>query len=130
MSNSKLVGCKYLNFLLLHPILSFHLNMYAGNVASKAAGALSIAVLWELARGFYEAWKQHGKLLQERSGDIQVTRPATVREGKSTLQSFRDDEEVDAKADDFINKFKNQLKLQRLDSILRYKEMLGRGADK
>ncbi|KAF9620449.1 hypothetical protein IFM89_012626 [Coptis chinensis] len=44
--------------------------------------------------------------------------------------SFRDDEEVDAKADDFINKFKNQLKLQRLDSILRYKEMLGRGADK
>ncbi|KAF9590392.1 hypothetical protein IFM89_034185 [Coptis chinensis] len=61
---------------------------------------------------------------------VQVTRPATVREGKSTLQSFGDDEEVDAKADDFINKFKNQLKLQRLDSILRYKEMLGRGADK
>ncbi|KAF9614181.1 hypothetical protein IFM89_015689 [Coptis chinensis] len=62
---------------------------------------------------------------------VQVTRPATVREGKSsTSQSFGDDEEVDAKADDFINKFKNQLKLQRLDSIIRYKEMLGRGADK
>lgn len=29
------------------------------------------------------------------------------------------DEEVDAKADDFINKFKQQLKLQRLDSLLR-----------
>ncbi|KAF5188836.1 bromodomain protein [Thalictrum thalictroides] len=55
-------------------------------------------------------------------------RPSTVREGKKKeLQSFGDDEEVDAKADDFINKFKQQLKLQRLDSILRYKEMLGRG---
>ncbi|XP_078177203.1 uncharacterized protein LOC144571715 isoform X1 [Carex rostrata] len=39
-----------------------------------------------------------------------------------------DDGEVDAKADDFINKFRNQLKLQRLDSIIRYKEMLTRGA--
>ncbi|KAI3447137.1 hypothetical protein Pfo_003802 [Paulownia fortunei] len=39
----------------------------------------------------------------------------------------RDDEAVDAKADDFIKRFKQQLKLQRLDSILRYKEMLNRG---
>ncbi|PIA64317.1 hypothetical protein AQUCO_00100062v1 [Aquilegia coerulea] len=60
--------------------------------------------------------------------NLQV-RPSTVKEGKKKeLQSFGDDEEVDAKADDFINKFKQQLKLQRLDSILRYKEMLGRGA--
>lgn len=36
-------------------------NMYAGNVASKATGALSIAVPGELA-GLHEAWKQHGKL--------------------------------------------------------------------
>ncbi|XP_042414810.1 pathogen-associated molecular patterns-induced protein A70-like [Zingiber officinale] len=36
--------------------------------------------------------------------------------------------EVDARADDFINRFRQQLKLQRLDSILRYKEMLGRGS--
>ncbi|KAF8393540.1 hypothetical protein HHK36_021784 [Tetracentron sinense] len=60
-------------------------------------------------------------------------RPATVRERKSEareLQPFGDDEEVDAKADDFINRFKQQLKLQRLDSILRYKEMLSRGAGK
>ena len=35
--------------------------MYAGNVASKASGALSIAVPGELA-GLHEAWKQHGKL--------------------------------------------------------------------
>lgn len=35
--------------------------------------------------------------------------------------------EVDARADDFINRFRQQLKLQRLDSLLRYKEMLNRG---
>jgi len=36
------------------------------------------------------------------------------------------DEEVDAKADDFINRFKQQLRLQRLDSLLRYRELLKR----
>lgn len=35
-------------------------------------------------------------------------------------------DEVDARADDFIHRFRQQLKLQRLNSILRYKEMLGR----
>ncbi|CAL9059267.1 unnamed protein product [Musa banksii] len=37
-------------------------------------------------------------------------------------------EEVDARADDFINRFRHQLKLQRLASIMRYKEMLNRGS--
>jgi Cotton fibre expressed protein len=41
---------------------------------------------------------------------------------------IEEDGEVDAKADDFINKFRNQLRLQRLDSIIRYKDMLTRGA--
>ncbi|XP_041009609.1 pathogen-associated molecular patterns-induced protein A70-like [Juglans microcarpa x Juglans regia] len=36
------------------------------------------------------------------------------------------DEEVDAKADDFINRFKQQLRLQRLDSLQRYRESLNR----
>lgn len=64
---------------------------------------------------------------EEKGEEVLKVRPATVREGKKAVHSFGDDEEVDAKADDFINKFKQQLKLQRLDSILRYKEMLGRG---
>ncbi|OEL23897.1 hypothetical protein BAE44_0015084 [Dichanthelium oligosanthes] len=34
---------------------------------------------------------------------------------------------VDARADDFINKFRQQLQLQRLNSLLNYKEMLNRG---
>ncbi|CAM8949565.1 unnamed protein product [Rhodiola kirilowii] len=59
---------------------------------------------------------------------VEARRPATTREAKAAAE--KEDEEVDSKADDFINKFKQQLKLQRLDSILRYKEMLGRGAAK
>ncbi|XP_022881480.1 uncharacterized protein LOC111398681 [Olea europaea var. sylvestris] len=45
---------------------------------------------------------------------VEARRPATAREnGNSKLP---EDHEVDAKADVFINKFKHQLKLQRLDS--------------
>ncbi|VAH09946.1 unnamed protein product [Triticum turgidum subsp. durum] len=35
---------------------------------------------------------------------------------------------VDARADDFINSFRKQLQLQRLNSLLNYKEVLNRGA--
>ncbi|CAN1120957.1 Pathogen-associated molecular patterns-induced protein A70 [Linum perenne] len=58
---------------------------------------------------------------------VEARRPATVREAKSKKLIVEDEEEEAAKADDFINKFKQQLKLQRLDSIIRYKEMVGRG---
>ncbi|KAL6215310.1 hypothetical protein ACLB2K_014741 [Fragaria x ananassa] len=58
---------------------------------------------------------------------LESRRPATVREKKA---DHEDDEEVDAKADDFINRFKQQLKLQRIDSIIRYKDMITRGSDK
>ncbi|KAK3161726.1 hypothetical protein QOZ80_1BG0080670 [Eleusine coracana subsp. coracana] len=34
---------------------------------------------------------------------------------------------VDARADDFINRFRQQLQLQRLNSLLNYKEMLNSG---
>ncbi|XP_052210863.1 pathogen-associated molecular patterns-induced protein A70 [Diospyros lotus] len=63
----------------------------------------------------------------EEEDIVGVRRPATMREGKAAAEV---DDEVDAKADDFINKFKQQLKLQRLDSILGYKEMIARGSAK
>ncbi|KAL3645980.1 hypothetical protein CASFOL_011160 [Castilleja foliolosa] len=56
---------------------------------------------------------------------VEARRPETVRE--NTAKVTDGDEGVDAKADDFIHKFKQQLKLQRLDSIVRYKDMIGRG---
>ncbi|KAL1089462.1 hypothetical protein V6Z11_D07G022600 [Gossypium hirsutum] len=52
----------------------------------------------------------------EEDDILEARRPATMREGKG--KATEEDDEVDAKADDFINKFKEQLKLQRMDSIL------------
>ncbi|KAJ9183579.1 hypothetical protein P3X46_007412 [Hevea brasiliensis] len=57
--------------------------------------------------------------------NVESRRPATVREGKSKATEV-DGAEVDARADDFINRFKQQLKLQRIDSITNYKETIGR----
>ncbi|XP_057507186.1 pathogen-associated molecular patterns-induced protein A70-like [Actinidia eriantha] len=67
---------------------------------------------------------------------VDQRRPSTTRERNRTVSFVDDegvdekgdDEGVDGKADDFINKFKKQLKLQRLDSILKYNEMLNRGS--
>ncbi|KAK9075951.1 hypothetical protein SSX86_004281 [Deinandra increscens subsp. villosa] len=52
-------------------------------------------------------------------------RPATARERRAEV-----DEEVDAKADDFISRFKQQLKLQRLESLVRYNDMINRRSSK
>lgn len=54
---------------------------------------------------------------------VERRRPQTARLER-TVTVGDGDHAVDAKADDFINKFKRQLRLQRLDSLLRYKEML------
>lgn len=62
----------------------------------------------------------------EEEAIVEARRPATTKE--KNAKTSDGDSEVDARADDFINKFKQQLKLQRLDSILRYKEMIGRGS--
>ncbi|KAE8654608.1 Alkaline phytoceramidase (aPHC) [Hibiscus syriacus] len=59
---------------------------------------------------------------------VETRRPATVREGKG--KATEEDDEVDAKADDFINKFKQQLKLQRMDTIIRYKETVNIGGNR
>lgn len=48
-------------------------------------------------------------------------KPPVVRREKAPVRWEADAAEVDAKADDFINKFKQQLKLQRLESLLRYR---------
>ncbi|KAJ6743441.1 hypothetical protein OIU85_017398 [Salix viminalis] len=62
----------------------------------------------------------------EEEDIVESRRPATVREGKPSNEVG--DTEVDAKADDFINKFKQQLKLQRTDSFIRYKDMINGGS--
>ncbi|KAL2548509.1 hypothetical protein Fot_10039 [Forsythia ovata] len=64
----------------------------------------------------------------EEEDIVEAKRPATVREkGSAKLTEVAPgDDEVDAKADDFINRFKQQLKLQRLDSIIRYKDIISK----
>uniref|UniRef100_A0A1J3K169 DUF4408 domain-containing protein n=1 Tax=Noccaea caerulescens TaxID=107243 RepID=A0A1J3K169_NOCCA len=60
---------------------------------------------------------------------VEARRPETVRVQRVTTVEEAD-EEVDAKADDFINRFKHQLKLQRIDSITKYKQMVKKRNDK
>ncbi|KAI3701400.1 hypothetical protein L6452_26439 [Arctium lappa] len=58
----------------------------------------------------------------EDEEDVDRRRPATM---KAAIGGK--DECVDAKADDFIRRFKQQLKLQRLESLQRFREMLNGG---
>lgn len=57
------------------------------------------------------------KSASEKSAFGQSGEKESGRKSKTTSSTC--DEEVDAKADDFINRFKQQLRLQRLDSLLR-----------
>lgn len=63
-----------------------------------------------------------------------ASEPSEVRsiEGMMAVKTEKAVEEevedgVDARADDFINRFRQQLHLQRLDSLLKYKDMLSGG---
>ncbi|CAI9782661.1 unnamed protein product [Fraxinus pennsylvanica] len=57
--------------------------------------------------------------------------PATAREMKNLRETvyYDENEDVDAKADDFINRFRQQLKLQSVDSILSNKTEHHNAAD-
>ncbi|KAL5098259.1 hypothetical protein RYX36_002586 [Vicia faba] len=58
------------------------------------------------------------------SGNFGRLKSVKVEEEKKAGSEM--EEEVDAKADDFIKRFKQQLRLERLDSILRYRDILHR----
>ncbi|XP_050220214.1 pathogen-associated molecular patterns-induced protein A70 [Mercurialis annua] len=94
----------------------------AGEVSKKLAKKMRKSASTKSAFAHFE---------EEDDDIVESRRPATVREGKSGGHRMTevDDAEVDAKADDFINRFKQQLKLQRVDSIVRYKEMVNRGSN-
>ncbi|KAL0410489.1 UNVERIFIED_CONTAM: Pathogen-associated molecular patterns-induced protein A70 [Sesamum latifolium] len=94
-----------------------HVTRSKSDTVTQATATAAVRVLKKCAS------EKVGKGEEEVEADPR--RPATTRE--RTAASGREDEAVDAKADDFINRFRQQLKLQRLDSILRYREMLNRG---
>ncbi|XP_050917886.1 pathogen-associated molecular patterns-induced protein A70 [Lathyrus oleraceus] len=60
---------------------------------------------------------------EEDEEALERRRPATAM-ARSETTTCKEDEGVDAKADDFINMFKKQLKLQRLNSLIRYRNTL------
>ncbi|GAB4854450.1 hypothetical protein Ancab_023034 [Ancistrocladus abbreviatus] len=71
-------------------------------------------------------------LNEEEEEEVERRGPATVREVKNSVTEDEhvddgDVDEVDAKAGDFINRFRQQLKLQRMDSIVRSEEIVVRG---
>ncbi|KAF8034051.1 hypothetical protein BT93_C0360 [Corymbia citriodora subsp. variegata] len=76
----------------------------------------------------------HSEAEEKDEPIVERRRPQTAREGRkksgpaSAPSVEEGGDEIDAKADAFINRFKRDLKLQRLDSIVRFKEMLSRGA--
>lgn len=74
-----------------------------------------------------------GQFEDEEEDHVERRRPKTAREGRkksgtAAAPAPEEEDEIDAKADAFINRFKRDLKLERLDSIMRLKEMLSRGA--
>ncbi|MCL7028457.1 hypothetical protein MKW94_016963 [Papaver nudicaule] len=74
---------------------------------------------------------EEDEILEEKRRNLTAKEKKSKSMNVKKVNEFSDDdegrvvdEEVDAKADDFINRFKNQLKLQRLDSIMQYKDLL------
>ncbi|KAF7109908.1 hypothetical protein CFC21_110094 [Triticum aestivum] len=78
---------------------------------------------------------------EEDTEVVEARRPATTRDGERRRRPVAAEPEepvseeeieeaggeVDARADDFINNFRHQLKLQRIDSFMRYRDTLRRG---
>ncbi|KAG6590003.1 Pathogen-associated molecular patterns-induced protein A70, partial [Cucurbita argyrosperma subsp. sororia] len=94
----------------------------ATSIRRRLQKSLSEKLPWA---SFTTAQSETGELVSE----IERRRPATARAeiGEPETQEGGgddDDKEVDVRADDFINKFKQQLKLQRLESLLRYRDMV------
>ncbi|KAK9948842.1 hypothetical protein M0R45_004401 [Rubus argutus] len=62
------------------------------------------------------------------SGALENRPEKVIKKSESALGGFEDESEEEkelvSKAEDFINRFKQQLKLQRLDSLLRYRAII------
>ncbi|XP_030452694.1 TMV resistance protein N-like isoform X2 [Syzygium oleosum] len=76
-----------------------------------------------------ECEEPEGQEVEVEEDDIVESRLlATERKGKGKASDEVDEQEIDARAKEFINRFKQELKLERLNSFMRYKEMLDRGS--
>jgi hypothetical protein len=82
---------------------------------------------------YEEEWEAAGNTLRAEPAREQGKKQ-DARMSKSSSSGIVAEAEahqcVNARADDFINKFRQQLQLQRLNSLLNYKEVLNRGGGK
>ncbi|KAG4946509.1 hypothetical protein AAZX31_15G161800 [Glycine max] len=103
---------------LLDRVRSFNLNF------NKVEIEKSSRVQQQVTRAPSILERLKSSLSFDRS--MSVTEPESEVTGGGELVEETEEEGVDAKADDFINRFRQQLRLQRLDSIIRYRDMLKR----
>lgn len=107
---------------LLQRVMSFNLNKH--EPGQPEAENPSLNPVSDEVKSKVEMMKSASSKTFEREEEDEETverrRPATAA-ARSETTTCKEDEAVDAKADDFINRFKKQLRLQRLDSFMRYR---------
>lgn len=101
-----------------------------GEATERLPGKMKKSASDRSAFSHFEAEEDEG---EDYAAVTELRQPETAREPGvkkkgQVAAEVKEAEEIDAKADDFINRFKQQLRLQRLDSIMRYTEMLRRGS--
>ncbi|XP_047045260.1 pathogen-associated molecular patterns-induced protein A70-like [Lolium rigidum] len=122
---------------VLERLRSFSLSRFrSGEVAADDAAA----AVAELERSHHAAQYSRsrsepsreqsakGKKLQQDSAEARMSKSSSVARKPAPVEPEAEVGGVDARADDFINSFRKQLQLQRLNSLLNYKDMLNRGA--
>lgn len=133
--------------MALDRLRSFNLSSFAAPAPEPAVtGVLDLGLDEQIPaletddEGEPEHAPMERSMSEEDTETVEARRPATTRDAgrRRTLAAEPEEPaweeeieeaaaEVDARADDFINKFRHQLKLQRIDSFIRYRDTLRRG---
>nr|CAB3460852.1 unnamed protein product [Digitaria exilis] len=115
---------------VLERLCSFSLSQYflSGDVGGPADLTAEAAATPAASEKKKQAAGQHyARSRSEPAPEQGKKEPRMSKSSSSVVEEEPAEQGVDARADDFINKFRQQLQLQRLNSLLNYKEVLGRG---
>ncbi|XP_015692679.2 pathogen-associated molecular patterns-induced protein A70-like [Oryza brachyantha] len=110
---------------VLDRLRSFSLSFRSGDLAAAAAEATpahDAAADDKNQSAHYARSRSEPKTKKQAASEAKMTKSSS--EARKEPAAEEADDGVDARADDFINKFRQQLQLQRLNSLLNYKEML------
>ncbi|KAF8692431.1 hypothetical protein HU200_039669 [Digitaria exilis] len=114
---------------VLERLCSFSLSQYflSGDVGGPADLTAEAAATPAASEKKKQAAGQHYARSRSEPAPEQGKKEPRMSKSSSSVVEEPAEQGVDARADDFINKFRQQLQLQRLNSLLNYKEVLGRG---